>query len=77
MTDQEKLHDERLETLAHVNKQLREIKRFDPVKLTCGCGRRMLLHRATRCLYCGVFFCQQCAEIHFGQTIKERNIRRG
>jgi len=39
--------------------------------ITCACGWQRALTMAYRCLYCGVYFCQPCAELHFGQTIKE------
>lgn len=28
---------------------------------------------AFRCLYCGVFFCATCAEIHFGMTQQQHD----
>lgn len=37
----------------------------------CPCGQARGLVKAFRCLYCGVWFCQPCAEQHFGQTVKE------
>jgi hypothetical protein len=33
--------------------------------------RKPVLQSAYKCLYCGLFFCQPCAEIHFGATTKE------
>ena len=39
--------------------------------VTCGCGQARALTMAFRCLYCGEWFCRNCAEIHFGQTVQE------
>ena len=42
-----------------------------PVRLgtiTCGCGRRRSIMHAVRCLYCDEWFCETCAEDHFGKT---------
>ena len=37
-------------------------------EVTCGCGLTMPLRFAYKCLYCGEFYCQSCAEQHFGKT---------
>lgn len=38
-------------------------------KFHCGhCANRIPVTFAYRCLYCGVWFCQSCAELHFGET---------
>jgi hypothetical protein len=39
--------------------------------IECGCGIKRALRMAYRCLYCGEWFCHNCAEKHFGQTLKE------
>jgi len=31
-------------------------------------GLSVPLWKAVRCLYCGFFFCEECAKTHFGQT---------
>ena len=36
--------------------------------VTCWCGLKMPLRFAYRCLYCGEYYCQSCAESHFGIT---------
>lgn len=36
--------------------------------VTCGCGRRRGITLAVKCLYCGVWCCETCAEEHFGKT---------
>lgn len=37
----------------------------------CECERVVQIRFMYRCLYCGIWFCQQCAEIHFGKTREE------
>lgn len=39
----------------------------------CECGSKRSVSLMFKCLYCGAFFCQSCAEIHFGMTRKEYN----
>lgn len=39
--------------------------------VTCECGCNMPLRFAYECLYCGQFYCQSCAEEHFGETREE------
>lgn len=36
--------------------------------IICPCGHSRALSRAYRCLYCGLYFCEKCAERHFGKT---------
>ena len=40
------------------------------VRITCICGIKFGLEWLFRCYYCGVWFCESCAEKHFG---KEHN----
>lgn len=37
----------------------------------CPCGLRRAIVMAFRCLYCGIYFCVNCAERHFGKTRRE------
>jgi len=53
--------------------QLKEIKcqeYYNPglhaTTIHCNCGNVRHWTRVFRCLYCGVWFCQECAEEHFG-----------
>jgi len=39
--------------------------------LTCPCGCERAITLMYQCLYCGVWFCEWCAEQHFGKTRKE------
>ena len=34
----------------------------------CGCGVPINAMNSFRCVYCGLFLCVKCAEIHFGIT---------
>lgn len=39
--------------------------------VTCPCGTERALTLAYKCLYCKVWFCDICAEQHFGKTVSE------
>ena len=41
------------------------------LKVRCPCLKLVKWSYAYRCLYCGVFFCKECAEEHFGKTVDE------
>lgn len=58
---------EKKEVLRQQYKQASE----ECVIVCCGCGWRRHLTMAFRCLYCGLYFCVNCAEKHFGMTIQE------
>lgn len=62
-------------TAEFVAKQWQESKGPNP-QVTCECGLTMPLRFAYRCLYCGAFFCQRCAETHFGKTREQYNLER-
>ncbi len=37
------------------------------LRVTCGgCWQKVKLWRAYRCYYCGIYFCEGCAAVHFG-----------
>lgn len=66
--------DHGIETTAEfAAQQWREAKGPNP-QVTCECGRSFPLRFTYRCLYCGMFLCQQCAEIHFGKTRDQHNL---
>lgn len=54
-----------------IRRQGREIleqidgKRGNAPRVTCQCGKRPSTLMAYRCLYCGVWFCKECATEHF------------
>ena len=55
-----------------IQEQIRDAMNGDEV--TCPpCNRDLPLHALFRCLYCGTWFCQSCAEKHFGKTREEYN----
>jgi hypothetical protein len=38
------------------------------IKVRCPCMKLVgLLHGSYKCLYCGIYFCTDCAERHFGK----------
>lgn len=65
-------------TAQQVMAQLSEIQKqgANEIKVTCICEKRLPLFMAFRCLYCGIFMCQKCAESHFGKTRMEYNRER-
>ncbi|MDH5612233.1 MAG: hypothetical protein OEY66_07245 [Gammaproteobacteria bacterium] len=38
-------------------------------KIRCGCLKLVNYLYMYRCLYCGVFYCKECAEEHFGYKV--------
>ena len=55
------------ETVAHFKRQWAQSNGSAPV-VGCECGRHLHIRNMFRCLYCGCWFCQACAEVHFGKT---------
>jgi len=41
--------------------------------VTCQCGWERALVKMYKCLYCEMWMCILCAEIHFGKTIQQYN----
>lgn len=39
--------------------------------LTCPCGWKRGIMNMYQCLYCKIWFCQPCAEDHFGKTVEQ------
>ena len=39
------------------------------VKVRCGCHKLLPLIYMYRCLYCGLYYCKKCAEVHFGMRV--------
>jgi hypothetical protein len=71
--------DDDAKKAAFVAAQFKEAKYQDGKsvqEVTCGCGVTMPLRFAYRCLYCGEFYCQTCAEAHFGKTREQYNAER-
>jgi len=53
----------------HVERQTKEARCLGCI--TCRCGDEVGLVVAYRCLYCDAWFCEPCAEDHFGMTVDE------
>jgi len=37
----------------------------------CNCRQLLPLDKTFKCLYCGIWFCKECAEVHFGKTVEQ------
>jgi hypothetical protein len=64
-----------------VQSQLRETVKQDAAgvsvriaTITCPCGRKRAMVKMYQCLYCKVWFCDPCAENHFGKTVEQYRI---
>jgi len=64
-----------LEKAAFIQQQIRETVQQTaegvPVRLgtiTCRCGWKRGIMHMFQCLYCREWFCERCAEDHFGKT---------
>ena len=42
--------------------------------ITCTCGWKRGVMHMYQCLYCKVWMCQNCAEVHFGKTVEEHKM---
>ena len=69
--------EQKAQKLNFMHKQLKFIKfqEADNIPLArsqirCGCYKLVKFIYAYRCLYCGVWYCKQCAEEHFGMKVK-------
>lgn len=40
------------------------------ISVKCGCHKKIRLLDSYRCLYCGVWYCKECAEEHFGMRVE-------
>ncbi len=52
-------------SMAFIAQQRQQAKKGS---VECECERVIPLRFVYRCLYCGIWLCQECAEIHFGKT---------
>jgi hypothetical protein len=64
-----------LDKQSFVARQFQQAKGASP-SVDCECGLRLPLRFMYRCLYCGQFYCQSCAEVHFGKTRAQYNAER-
>ena len=70
--------DERNQQLTIIYNQIKELRQQGEARkevilatVTCPCGRCRGITHAVRCLYCKIWYCETCAEEHFGQTREE------
>ena len=57
------------EKLVHMHKQFLQV--YQNHAIECVCGLKFRVDEMYRCLYCGEWFCTECAEAHFGKTRAE------
>lgn len=58
------------ETQDFANEQWQQAKGEQP-SVACECGVSMPLRFFYKCLYCKIYLCESCAEIHFGKTVED------
>lgn len=46
-------------------------------KIRCGCNKLVGWKYMYRCLYCGIWFCRDCAERHFGYRVPSNKAKTG
>lgn len=68
--------------MAILDSQIRFIRDQDThpassLKVRCVCLKLVSIRYAYRCLYCGIFYCRECAEQHFGKTVAEYRSEHG
>jgi predicted nucleic acid binding AN1-type Zn finger protein len=54
-----------------VIKQFTQAKYELPTMIDCACSRRIPIRFMYKCYYCGEYFCEKCAEVHFGKSRKD------
>lgn len=59
-----------MDTNEFAKKQWQQAKGEQP-SVICECGLSMPLRFFYKCLYCKMYLCEQCAEIHFGKTVEQ------
>ncbi len=58
------------ETKDFAKQQWEQAKGTQPI-VQCECGLKAPIRFLYKCLYCKMFLCENCAEIHFNKTIEE------
>ena len=60
--------------MAFVGNQTRQM--MDKIKpfVRCECQKKLKPINAFRCLYCGQWYCKECAEVHFGKTVSQYRV---
>ena len=70
--ESELTEDEKKEVLVTMRKQLKYLieDRSTWIKIFCAeCGKRAVYWMMFRCLYCGLYYCKTCAQVHFGARL--------
>lgn len=57
-------------TQRFVEAQRKQAKGPQP-SITCQCGWYQPIRFFYKCLYCKMWMCQRCAEVHFGKTVEQ------
>jgi hypothetical protein len=70
-TDKDYAYLEQLPKKDFIAYQNKLAKTAYPTRIVCGCGSIRPIRFMYRCLYCGEYYCFTCAELHFGQTVKD------
>jgi predicted sulfurtransferase len=69
MSDPAMTVEERNEQLNTIAGQQRDLVGALEAVTACGaCGWPRSIKRMVRCLYCSIWYCERCAEEHFGET---------
>lgn len=51
-----------------IQSQIKDEVPLQHAKIRCCCLKLVNWQYMYRCLYCGIFYCMECAEQHFGKT---------
>jgi hypothetical protein len=57
------------EQLELISDQQRIRTPMENVKIRCGCNKLIGWQYMYRCLYCGIWYCKDCAEEHYGMKV--------
>lgn len=50
-----------------IKKQREELnkQKVNEIKITCVCGKKVAVTSASKCFYCGIYFCADCSRMHY------------
>lgn len=54
------------EQLKFIDEQVKDEIPVNRLKIRCGCHKLINWRYMYRCRYCGIWYCSECAEFHFG-----------
>lgn len=58
----------------HIRTQSNDGVTAQMATIRCRCGWNRGLTFMHQCLYCKEYFCQHCAELHFGKSVKQYRV---